>query len=195
MNQRPSQLRRELRTAAEVIDSGTPKRGTQVLTRARAQTSVVLLGRGTASGHRVKRSTIVKTYRKPWDGGSGPTKSSSHVIETTLRHGKCCEWDCNMALHLARCQATRLAQIATRGRISCQTNLLAMRLRVARTLGWSVSKTYGGKHQVWLGAAGPWTHRRGAEHRQDQKVRVASPIQWCRSEVRRCRRQFVAPWS
>ena len=44
--------------------------------KALAQVSVVESGSGMASGHRVKRSMIVKKYFMPSDSSRGPTKST-----------------------------------------------------------------------------------------------------------------------
>ena len=54
---------------------GTPKREIQPLRNACAMASVVIELSGIASGQRVKRSTHVRRYVKPWDGGRGPTMS------------------------------------------------------------------------------------------------------------------------
>jgi hypothetical protein len=56
--------------------SGTPKWAIQPLNRAAAQSVAVMEERGIASGHRVDLSTTVNRYVKPWEGGSGPTKST-----------------------------------------------------------------------------------------------------------------------
>ena len=58
-----------------VIVDGTPKRAIQPVTKACATVGAVMSGRGMASGQRVKRSTQVRRYVNPLDGGSGPTRS------------------------------------------------------------------------------------------------------------------------
>ena len=60
--------------SALMVD-GTPKRTIQPVTKACAMVGAVMSGRGMASGQRVKRSTQVRRYVNPLDGGSGPTRS------------------------------------------------------------------------------------------------------------------------
>ncbi len=57
--------------------AGTPNRLTQPAKKASAQSWAVVLCRGTASGQRVVRSTMVSTCEKPsLLGGKGPTRST-----------------------------------------------------------------------------------------------------------------------
>jgi len=58
---------------SEVIVWGTPNLVIQVEQKASAQAEAVVEDRGTASAHRVVRSTMVKMCVKPCEGGSGPT--------------------------------------------------------------------------------------------------------------------------
>ena len=64
-----------------VICVGTPNRAIHVFTNASAQVSAVMSGIGIASGHLVKRSTIVRRYCLPADCGKGPT--IQYVCERT----------------------------------------------------------------------------------------------------------------
>ena len=47
----------------------------QCVTKVRAMVSACISGMGIAVGQRVKRSITVNRYRKPLDGGNGPTMS------------------------------------------------------------------------------------------------------------------------
>jgi hypothetical protein len=53
---------------------GQPKRDIQP-DKARATVSAVISGMGMASGHLVKRSTAVRHYVKPDEGGRGPMRA------------------------------------------------------------------------------------------------------------------------
>ena len=55
---------------------GIPKRAIQWETRACAQLVAVVSPRGMASGQRENRSTNVRRWVKPLEGGSGPTRST-----------------------------------------------------------------------------------------------------------------------
>ena len=61
---------------SDVMWSGRPKRAIQAFRRADAQVDVVVFSIGTASGHLVERSMIVKRYWWLSEGGSGPTMST-----------------------------------------------------------------------------------------------------------------------
>jgi hypothetical protein len=61
---------------SEVIVLGTPNLVIQVEQNASAQAEAVMEDRGTASAHRVVRSTMVKMCVFPCEGGSGPTIST-----------------------------------------------------------------------------------------------------------------------
>ena len=61
---------------SDVICKGTPNLETQEDSRADAQAAVVAAFIGTASGHRVERSTIVNRYLNSSEEGSGPTTST-----------------------------------------------------------------------------------------------------------------------
>ena len=61
---------------SEVIEQGTPNLATQLWINARATVFVSMFLIGMASGHRVKRSTMVRRYVYSWDSGRGPTKST-----------------------------------------------------------------------------------------------------------------------
>jgi hypothetical protein len=52
-----------------------PKRGIQLVSRARAAVSAVMSGMGTTSDQQVKRSTAVRQYVLPVDVGRSPTRS------------------------------------------------------------------------------------------------------------------------
>ena len=58
-----------------MILSGTPKNCTQPLMNAFVQWSAVACSMGMAAGQRVNRSTMVRQYWYPWDGGYGPMMS------------------------------------------------------------------------------------------------------------------------
>ena len=64
-----------------VTVDGVPKRETQVWTKARATVSAVLSVMGTASGQRVKQSTQVSRYVKPFEVGRGPTRSMCTLLQ------------------------------------------------------------------------------------------------------------------
>ena len=57
------------------LSVGRPKRATQWNSCAQAQDLAEVSMRGMASGHRVNLSTMESRYEKPWDSGSGPTRS------------------------------------------------------------------------------------------------------------------------
>ena len=57
------------------MTEGTPNLATQPATNALATVSAVMSAIGIASGQRVKRSTHVSKYVKPFEGGNGPTIS------------------------------------------------------------------------------------------------------------------------
>ena len=61
---------------SEVIVCGTPNLVIQDEQKTSAQAEAVVEDRGTASAHRVVRSTMVKMCVKPCEGGSGPTIST-----------------------------------------------------------------------------------------------------------------------
>ena len=61
---------------SEVMCKGTPNLDIHVDSRALAQSAAVADFIGTASGHLVARSTMVKRYLKSSDGGRGPTTST-----------------------------------------------------------------------------------------------------------------------
>ncbi len=61
---------------SEVTCNCKPKRATQLYKSALAQVSASVVFSGIASGHLVNRSTIIKRYVNPCDGGSGPAKST-----------------------------------------------------------------------------------------------------------------------
>ncbi len=61
---------------SEVIVWGTPNLVIQVEQNTSAQAEGVVEDRGTASAHRVVRSTMVKMCVFPCEGGSGPTIST-----------------------------------------------------------------------------------------------------------------------
>ena len=61
---------------SEVICKGTPNLEIQAFNRASAQASAVATFIGTASGHLVDRSTMVKMYLQSADEGRGPTTST-----------------------------------------------------------------------------------------------------------------------
>ena len=58
-----------------VSRAGTPKREIHVCKKAFASVGVDTSGSGTASGHLVVLSTIVRRYLYPAQTGSGPTRS------------------------------------------------------------------------------------------------------------------------
>ena len=58
-----------------VSREGTPNRATQLYSKAAQIDGVEVSDRGTASGHLVNLSTIVKRNVQPWEGGKGPTRS------------------------------------------------------------------------------------------------------------------------
>ena len=58
------------------MSAGMPKCANHWDTNAWAQTTVVVSFRGIASGHREKRSTIVRRWVNPLEGGRGPTRST-----------------------------------------------------------------------------------------------------------------------
>lgn len=60
------------RPPSVVIVDGAPYRETQPATNAFAMVSVLMSGRGKASGHRAKRSMRVGRLMFPFDGGYGP---------------------------------------------------------------------------------------------------------------------------
>ena len=57
------------------MTEGTPNLATQPMTNAFATVSAVMSAIGIASVQRVKRSTHVNKYVKPFEGGNGPTIS------------------------------------------------------------------------------------------------------------------------
>jgi hypothetical protein len=59
-----------------VRTAGTPNLEIQVEIKARAQDSAEMEDKGTASGHLVVLSIMVKRYVKPWLDGRGPTRST-----------------------------------------------------------------------------------------------------------------------
>lgn len=59
-----------------VITAGYPKIEIQLLKMALATTSAVVVDSGTATDHRLKRSTIVKMYSHPLTWSRGPTRST-----------------------------------------------------------------------------------------------------------------------
>ena len=61
---------------SEVKWAGTPKREIQWVMRASAQSEAEVEAMGMASGHLVERSTMVKRYSAPAEGGKGPTRST-----------------------------------------------------------------------------------------------------------------------
>ena len=61
---------------SDVIESGRPNLAIQASMRAETQESVEASDIGTASGHLVERSMIVKRYRQFWEMGKGPTMST-----------------------------------------------------------------------------------------------------------------------
>ena len=63
------------RPRSVVTVDGVPNLAIHVWTNARATVSAVLSAIGMASGHRVKRSTQVRIYGQPLEGGRGPTRS------------------------------------------------------------------------------------------------------------------------
>ena len=67
---------------------GTPKRDIHPLMKAFATDSAVMSVRGMASGQRVNRSTQVRRYAYPLDGGSGPTKSMWMTLKQASGLGK-----------------------------------------------------------------------------------------------------------
>ena len=60
---------------SEVIRRGRPNLDTQLKRKARQMVMVEVSAMGIASGHLEKRSTIVRRWEKPLEGGSGPTRS------------------------------------------------------------------------------------------------------------------------
>ena len=56
-----------------VTVDGTPNEEIQWVMKVRATVSACTSGMGIAVGQRVKRSITVNRYRKPLDGGNGPT--------------------------------------------------------------------------------------------------------------------------
>ena len=58
-----------------MIVEGAPKRDTHCEMNAWATVSADMSGIGIASGHLVKRSTHVRRYVLPFEGGRGPTRS------------------------------------------------------------------------------------------------------------------------
>ena len=84
------------RPRSVVMVEGQPKFATHRSTKARATVSAVMSLIGTASGHRVKRSTHVKRYEYPFESGNGPTKSrwtwskrASGVLKEPKKHLLC----------------------------------------------------------------------------------------------------------
>jgi hypothetical protein len=61
---------------SEVIMAGTPKWDIHEVRRAWAQSAAVVEESGTTSGHLVVRSMMVNRCVNPWEGGSGPTRST-----------------------------------------------------------------------------------------------------------------------
>ncbi len=69
---------------SDVIVCGTPNLAIQVEQNASAQAEAVMEDRGTASAHRVVRSTMVKMCVFPCEGGSGPTISTCSCTRTGI---------------------------------------------------------------------------------------------------------------
>ena len=67
-----------------VTVDGVPKREIHVCVKALATVSVVQSVIGTASGQRVKRSTQVRRYTQPSEGGRGPTRSMCTLSKRAL---------------------------------------------------------------------------------------------------------------
>ncbi len=80
---------------SEVIVWGTPNLVIQVEQNASVQAEAVVEDRGTASAHRVVRSTMVKMCVFPCEGGSGPTISTCTCEkQRSGRYGR--SWRCDV---------------------------------------------------------------------------------------------------
>ena len=116
---------------------GEPKRAIQPLTNASATVSAVMFVMGMASGQRVKRSTQVRRYLKPREGGSGPTISTCTMskrasgVENVARGVTVCLW----ILDLWHCRHD-CAHLRTSDLMFGQIYRLVMRHSVAPTPGW-----------------------------------------------------------
>ena len=131
---------------SDVRCNGTPNLAIQFNNKALAHVSVKVSVMGIASGHLVKRSTIVKRYRNPCDSGSGPTMSTFMCSKRDRGTSKISCGALTWVWILAVWQLTHcLAINPTSLRMLCQTNLDVTNFCDDRTDGcdklWIASKT------------------------------------------------------
>ena len=156
-----------------VTVDGVPNRETQVWTKARATVSAVLSMMGTASGQRVKRSTQVSRYVKPFEVGRGPTRSKCTLTKRESGMMKVAVGAVVWRWILERWHRRHVrAYFRTSELILGQTKWCVIRRCVALIPGWVVNqRLVVGNSPELQGTLFRWKRHRGDRHHQTMQVR------------------------